>query len=852
MSWISSRSRIVLGQVVLLVSVLLGAIALGFLPSQRDTIMQGRAALCEIIALNTSAFVVRDDLGALDATLEAVVQRNEDILSAAVRKADGSLLVEIGDHSENWKTEESDVPTDTFVYVPIRAGEQPWGTVEVRFNPIKQAGPISKLFGERIQLVIFVAAGCLVLFFFYIRKMLDYLDPSRVIPEHVRSALDTLVGGLLILDMKERIVLSNQAFAQSLGQTPDELLGRRARALPWVLGKQDGDDNSYPWVQASRLQSAQVGRPMQLKSKDGKLLAILANCSPILGHDKKYHGVLVSFEDVTAIEKSKTELQDAKDLAEAANQAKSEFVANMSHEIRTPMTAILGFADVLRRGLATDKSEQEEYLNIIHTSGRLLLALINDILDLSKIESGRMEMETVQCSPAILIQEIISVLRVRAEEKGIAIGCRFDGEMPETIETDPVRFKQLLTNLLGNAIKFTETGSVEVVAKLAKLGGESKLEVQVIDTGIGMSPEATEKIFDPFSQADTSITRRFGGTGLGLAISRHFTEALGGQLTVQSEPGKGSVFTATIGTGDLGEVAMLSSEQLSSILQAVPQADKTKLCLRACRVLVADDGLSNRKLISLVLRKAGAEVEVVENGQAAVESAMCGKFDLILMDMQMPVMDGYTAIQTLRQRGLKVPIIALTAHAMKGQEDKCMESGCSGFVPKPIDFERLIGAMAEILGDAHTQVPSAPEAEAKTTCSEDTGTLVSSLPTDDPEFAEIVQEFIQGLKERVSIMESAWAHRDMQELARQAHWLKGAGGTAGFHILSDQARELDLASKEEQSGRIASALAELRNLVGRVAVAASDLAIESTPALAPTSGQATETSSHRGVKDECD
>lgn len=181
-----------------------------------------------------------------------------------------------------------------------------------------------------------------------------------------------------------------------------------------------------------------------------------------------------------------------------------------------------------------------------------------------------------------------------------------------------------------------------------------------------------------------------------------------------------------------------------------------------------------------------------------------------------------------------------------------MESGCSGFVPKPIDFERLIGAMAEILGDAHTQVPSAPEAEAKTTCSEDTGTLVSSLPTDDPEFAEIVQEFIQGLKERVSIMESAWAHRDMQELARQAHWLKGAGGTAGFHILSDQARELDLASKEEQSGRIASALAELRNLVGRVAVAASDLAIESTPALAPTSGQATETSSHRGVKDECD
>ena len=337
----------------------------------------------------------------------------------------------------------------------------------------------------------------------------------------------------------------------------------------------------------------------------------------------------------------------------AATRVKSEFLANMSHEIRTPLCAILGFADILRQGVDRE-AERRDYMETIHSSGRHLLTLIDDILDLSKIEAGRMEMAIVPCSPHSVFADVLSVLRVRAAEKGLSLECRWESEVPESIQTDPARLRQLLMNLVGNAIKFTEHGSVLVVATVAVDQQEPRMVIEVRDTGIGIDPENLERIFLPFDQADGSITRRFGGTGLGLTICRYIARSLGGDLTVTSHLGHGSVFRATLATGPLEEACMWKQPQCEALRSANP-ARATTAQLNGTRLLLVEDGETNRKLIRLVLHRAGAEIVCVEDGQAGVDVAAEESFDVILMDMQMPVMDGYRATGKIRAERLQGP-----------------------------------------------------------------------------------------------------------------------------------------------------------------------------------------------------
>jgi signal transduction histidine kinase/ActR/RegA family two-component response regulator len=442
-------------------------------------------------------------------------------------------------------------------------------------------------------------------------------------------------------------------------------------------------------------------------------------------------------ERTAQLTRTNMELVAARDIAEAASSAKSDFLANMSHEIRTPMTAILGFLELLEDTTAT-AAERREFLRTIRSNGQHLLGVINDILDLSKIEAGKLDIERLEVPLCPLVSEIVSLMRGRAAAKNLSLELRYLCPVPETIATDPTRLRQILANLLGNAIKFTERGRVELVVRLVDSNQteNAQLAFDVIDTGVGMTAEQLQRVFQPFTQADESMSRRFGGTGLGLTISRRLARLLGGDIAVESMPRRGSTFTVTIDAGSLAGSTMLTECREASTSSASvpggladvpdiasdtdraspPQSDDSTLPLAGCRVLLAEDGVDNQRLINLLLRRAGARVTIVENGKLAVDMALASEargepFDVLLTDMQMPVMDGYEATRRLREAGYARPIVAVTAHAMRQDEQKCLEAGCDAYTSKPIEHAALIATVRRFV-PKHDEVSTPTVTEA--------------------------------------------------------------------------------------------------------------------------------------------
>lgn len=515
------------------------------------------------------------------------------------------------------------------------------------------------------------------------KETLRYLDMYRSIVDRHAIVAETDTSG--------RILYANDQFCEISGYSRNELINQNHRIL------NSGTHSKEFWRDIFKLVANKQSWHGEIcnKTKDGRLYWVATTIAPLLNHEGKVRGYFAIRTDITA-------LKNAKAKAQAASDAKSQFLANMSHEIRTPMTAILGYADLLADEVANPEAPNRciEYVNTIKRNGEHLLSIINDILDISKIEANKMEVESIVIDPEQIIKEVFALMQVKALDRQIDLRLYIDPSIPKFIQSDPTRIRQILTNLLGNAIKFTERGEVVLEVNTA-LSPTHQMEFIVRDTGIGMTPEQLERLFAAFYQADATTTRRFGGSGLGLQISKRLALMLGGDLIARSTYGQGSEFKFTLPVSEIVRPHRTESIRRSSETGDSRLVPDQKTPLLGMKILLAEDGIDNQKLITFHLKKAGAEVTVVPNGKEAIQALTVdgtvegslmnpNRFDLILTDMQMPEMDGYTAARLLRAKGCKLPILALTAHAMASDAATCIEAGCDEHLSKPIDRQQLV------------------------------------------------------------------------------------------------------------------------------------------------------------------
>jgi PAS domain S-box-containing protein len=617
-----------------------------------------------------------------------------------------------------------------------------------------------------------------------------------------RRLFEAAHDGILILDAVTAKVLDVNPFMGSLLGYPREHFLEKEL---WEIGVfKDAEISKKAMETLQRLGHIRY-EDLPLEHKDGRHIPVefVSN----VYREGRRNVIQCNIRDITERKRSANALAQATQAAETANRSKSTFLANMSHEIRTPMGAILGFTDMLLHR-SPEECAQAGCVQIIQRNALHLLELVNEILDLSKVEAGQMKVERISSDLTALLSEFISLMRPRATEKGLAFGVTFQGPIPHRIQTDPLRLRQILVNLVGNSVKFTQSGRIDLRITDEGTGGPNiVLRVDVIDSGIGMTTELVGRLFIPFTQGDASITRKFGGTGLGLTISRQLAKLLGGDVTVTSQMGIGSTFTLKVDGGPSAGVKRLDLTE-TTLPTSDGQKPEANIHLRG-QILLVEDGADNQRLLRMQLGDAGATVTSALNGRIAVNLATTQTFDLILMDMQMPIMDGYTATRELRRRGLTLPIIALTAYAMAEDRDKCLAAGCSGYLSKPIDQEQLLKTVDEHLGTDHSTVPrdgaetsvagSAPSRDDANASDKTDFNTIRSSHASNPRIMEIIPEFVAALPGKVAKMTDLLEHNDLPGLQALSHQLLGTCGGYGFGPVSEPARVVEQSIKAGQT-----------------------------------------------------
>jgi PAS domain S-box-containing protein len=663
---------------------------------------------------------------------------------------------------------------------------------------------------RRAVIIVIVASALFALGMRLARQIGLRVSAERSLREseaRLQSILDHAPVSISLKDRAHRYVLFNRQYQAWFGVTPEQQLGKTLRDVgteePFVVVMDAIED---------RVIASGIAEVAEVREPDIGTAPkwVLVTKFPVRGPDGDIIGVGTVNVDVTLRRAAEEALQEAKEAAEAANRAKSTFLARMSHELRTPMNGVIGLADLLLDRALTP--EQRHHVTLLKAAAQSLLAIINDILDLSKIEAGKLELEHLAVSPAAVVEEALSVIRPQAIAKGLGLAIDIASDVPSWVETDPTRLRQILINLLGNALKFTEKGEIGLRVSMRKEGNGTHLRFAVTDTGIGVSPEQQALLFRDFGQGDASVTRRFGGTGLGLAICKRLTEALGGEIGVESEPGVGSTFWFTI--------ALVEAHA-----PLVPRPEAGRAAAAHARILVAEDNYVNQLIVEGMLKAEGHEVLTVRNGGEAVEMLKQQDFDLVLMDMEMPEMDGIAATLAIRALGegeRDIPIVALTANAMVDEAARCRRAGMNDFLTKPIEREALRAVVAK--WSDPTKAPAMPH-------------LKSS-----PELEVLNESVLRALEEHVGkshlialsglfraeigkIMQVITATDDQGVLAREAHSLISLAAYLGCTELMTRSRELSIAAGL-RTANVAPIVAEL--------VAAADRAVTAMAERSPS------------------
>ena len=819
------RFRLAIAMSLSVLSLVLAAQGLELIPNSTAASMQSRKLQTETLALSGNAiYEATGNIRSFERMLGQALDRTDDLVSIGMRDRKGRLTVNLNDHDLHWEPPESNRSTDRFMFVPVYRGKQRIGQLEICYQPLMSAQ--SWLYSDIAKLSLFLFGSSLLIFYVLMHRVFKRMSPQKgAVPNRVREALGLLAEGLLVIDRSGKISLANSKFGKLVGCDADQLTGKIANDFPWQA-------ESLPWVRALQEQRTVKDSNVRIADPEGITRTFNVSASPVLSDKGFCRGVMVTFDDITVLEEHKQELIEAKKAAEAASRAKSTFLSRMSHEIRTPMNAIIGYTDILRQD-NNKGHDQKKYINTVHENGEHLLALINDILDLSKIEAGQMTIEKRRCYLLPILKQVINTLDIKARQADLSLDLVLRDEVPESLVTDETRLRQILINTVGNAIKFTKQGGVTLGVRYCQESG--LLAFDIADTGVGIPEEAMQKIFKPFSQADDSVTRNYGGTGLGLAISKLLSESMGGGISVESEVDVGTVFTVTIDPGSLDQVHWIKTQETSEQNIMKPRENESNI-FSGGHVLIVDDAAANRDLTALMLRRLGATADKAEHGAEALEMINAGDYDVVLMDMHMPVMDGLTATRKIRDKGSDICVIALTAMTSQEEKQRCMDAGCDGFLTKPIRMPALIEGLSPYLPLADSECESEANAMVDETaaripenrfsetrdllCDEIESDLAKtlanlglggeltekkvtgddlclpdvvrcSLSLDIPEMREIFDAFLVRLKERIPEFREAWSDKNYVVLADLGHWLAGAAGTMGLNEFVAPGRELE-------------------------------------------------------------